>query len=76
MGTTVGVMPLHSACLDHDGRGLLLAGNSGAGKSTLTVALARCGFSLISDDWTYISHDTNPAARLATPSPPTACTLP
>jgi hypothetical protein len=59
MGTTVGVTPLHSACLDHSGWGLLLAGNSGAGKSTLTVALARAGFSLISDDWTYISRDTN-----------------
>src|SRR5262249_16874957 len=49
---------------DRDGRGLLLAGLSGAGKSTLSVALARCGFSLISDDWTYISrnlamHDTD-----------------
>ena len=55
MGTTVGVTPLHSACLDHDGNALLLAGNSGAGKSTLSVALARAGSSLISDDWTYIS---------------------
>jgi hypothetical protein len=66
MGTTVGVIPLHSACLDHNGRGLLLAGNSGAGKSTLTVALARCGFSLISDDWTYISRDTDAAANSCT----------
>ena len=57
MGTTIGVIPLHSACLDRDGRGLLLAGVSGAGKSTLSVALARCGFSLISDDWTYITHE-------------------
>jgi hypothetical protein len=57
MGTTVGVVPLHSACLDRDGHGLLLAGVSGAGKSTLSVALARCGFSLISDDWTYISRN-------------------
>jgi hypothetical protein len=57
MGTTVGVIPLHSACLERDGQGLLLAGSSGAGKSTLSVALARCGFSLISDDWTYISQD-------------------
>ena len=55
MGTTVGVTPLHSACLDRNGSALLLAGNSGAGKSTLSVALARAGFSLISDDWTYIS---------------------
>jgi hypothetical protein len=57
MGTTVGVVPLHSASLDRDGQGLLLAGVSGAGKSTLSVALAREGFSLISDDWTYISRD-------------------
>jgi hypothetical protein len=56
MGTTVGVIPLHSACLDRDGQALLLAGNSGAGKSTLSVALARAGFALISDDWTYISR--------------------
>jgi hypothetical protein len=59
MGTTVGVVPLHSACVERDGKGLLLAGVSGAGKSTLSVALARCGFSLISDDWTYISREEN-----------------
>lgn len=59
MGTTVGVAPLHSACLDYNGKGLLLAGVSGAGKSTLSVALTKCGFSLISDDWTYISKDGN-----------------
>jgi hypothetical protein len=57
MGTTVGVTPMHSACLDLNGRGLLLAGVSGAGKSTLTVALAKAGFSPISDDWTYVSRD-------------------
>jgi hypothetical protein len=57
MGTTVGVIPLHSACLDRDGQALLLAGNSGAGKSTLSVALARAGFSLIADDWSYISRE-------------------
>jgi hypothetical protein len=59
MGTTVGVVPLHSACLERNGQGLLLAGLSGAGKSTLSVALARCGFSLISDDWTYISQEAD-----------------
>jgi hypothetical protein len=57
MGTTVGVVPVHSACLDLDGKALLIAGASGAGKSTLSVALARCGFSLISDDWTYVSQE-------------------
>jgi hypothetical protein len=57
MGTTVGVVPLHSACLDRDGKGLLIAGLSGAGKSTLSVALAQREFSLVSDDWTYVSKD-------------------
>jgi hypothetical protein len=57
MGTTVGVVPVHSACLDLDGKALLIAGASGAGKSTLSVALAHCGFSLISDDWTYVSQE-------------------
>jgi hypothetical protein len=59
MGTTVGVVPLHSACLDRNGKGLLIAGTSGAGKSTLSVALAQRGFSLVSDDWTYVSKDGN-----------------
>ncbi len=68
MGTTIGVIPLHSACLDRDGRGLLLAGVSGAGKSTLSVALARRGFSLVSDDWTYITRegDASTGASAAT----------
>ena len=55
LGTTVGVAPIHSACLERQGCGLLIAGVSGAGKSTLTAALAQLGFALISDDWTYIS---------------------
>ena len=55
LGTTVGVAPLHCACLDRNGSGLLVAGNSGAGKSTLTAALAKRGFAVVSDDWTYIS---------------------
>jgi hypothetical protein len=56
LGTTVGLVPLHSACLERDGSGFLLAGVSGAGKSTLTAALAQSGCELISDDWTYISN--------------------
>lgn len=56
LGTTVGVAPLHSACLDRNGVGLLITGKSGAGKSTLTAALAKRGFSVVSDDWTYVSQ--------------------
>jgi len=55
LGTTIGVAPLHCACLERDGVGVLIAGVSGAGKSTLSAALAQRGFTFISDDWTYLS---------------------
>lgn len=54
LGPSVGVVPLHAACLLWRDRGILLAGASGAGKSTLAVALAKNGMSIISDDWTYV----------------------
>ena len=57
LGTTVGVVPLHCACLEKNGNGLLISGDSGVGKSTLTAALTQRGFSLISDDWTYFSKE-------------------
>ena len=57
LGATIGVVPLHCACLDRGGEALLLAGVSGAGKSTLAVALSRLGFSVISDGWTYVGKD-------------------
>jgi hypothetical protein len=55
----MGLVPVHCACLELDGDGLLIAGVSGAGKSTLSVALSEGGFNYVSDDWTYISrrHD-------------------
>jgi hypothetical protein len=56
LGTTVGVAPIHCACLERNRSGFLVAGVSGAGKSTLTAALAERRFALISDDWTYISR--------------------
>jgi len=56
LGTAIGLVPVHCACLESEGDGLLIAGVSGAGKSTLSVALAESGFNYISDDWTYISQ--------------------
>jgi hypothetical protein len=54
LGCTIGVLPLHSACVVREGRGIFIAGESMAGKSTLAVALAKEGFALLSDDWTYV----------------------
>jgi hypothetical protein len=56
LGSAMGLVPVHCACLESDGDGLLIAGESGAGKSTLSVALAKSGFHYVSDDWTYISR--------------------
>jgi hypothetical protein len=57
LGATVGVVPVHCACLSRDGGGLLLAGNSGVGKSTLSVTLAQLGYDYISDDWTFLRRE-------------------
>jgi hypothetical protein len=59
LGSAMGLVPVHCACLELDGEGLLIAGVSGAGKSTLSVALSKVGFNYVSDDWTYMSrfHD-------------------
>lgn len=56
LGSALGLVPVHCACLESDGDGLLVAGVSGAGKSTLSVALSEQGFNYVSDDWTYISQ--------------------
>jgi len=54
LGPTVGLTPLHCACVSWNGNGLLLAGESGSGKSTLSFALAQAGFDFLSDDRTLI----------------------
>jgi len=55
LGASMGLVPVHCACLESGGDGLLIAGASGAGKSTLSVALSESGFNYVSDDWTYVS---------------------
>jgi HPr Serine kinase C-terminal domain len=42
--------PLHAACVQLGGRGMLLCGESGAGKSSLAYACARRGWEFLSDD--------------------------
>lgn len=50
---------VHAACVEWNGRGMLLCGDSGAGKSTLAFASMRSGFTFISDDASYVVLDKN-----------------
>lgn len=49
--------PIHAACLELDGRGVLLCGDSGAGKSSLAYACAQAGWTYITDDASYLLND-------------------
>ncbi len=55
LGLSIPISILHGACIEHKGRGLLMAGPSGSGKSTLALALGRLGFGYLADDRTYLS---------------------
>ena len=46
--------PIHAACVEWNGHGILLCGDSGMGKSTLSYACARAGWTYISDDATFL----------------------
>lgn len=52
------LIALHAAAASQDRRTALLVGRSGAGKSTLSLALARRGLSVATDDVTLIEPDT------------------
>jgi hypothetical protein len=69
LGSAMGLVPVHCACLESDGDGLMIAGVSGAGKSTLSVALSEGGFNYVSDDWTYISQSRDGIVAHGTSAP-------
>ncbi|WP_158944204.1 hypothetical protein [Granulicella sp. S190] len=69
LGPAMGLVPMHCACLERGGKGLLVAGNSGAGKSTLSAALSQNGFNYISDDWTYMSQSYGKLVAHGTSAP-------
>lgn len=58
---------LHAACLERDGRALLLPAPSGSGKSTLCAALALRGWRLLSDEMCLIDPETLQLSALARP---------
>jgi hypothetical protein len=66
---SIGISPLHCACLVKNGRGLILGGASGAGKSTLTVSLSLRKFAYLSDDWTYFSESASGVLAWGLPTP-------
>lgn len=47
---------IHAACVESNGRGVLLCGESGAGKSSLAFACARAGWNYITDDASFLIH--------------------
>jgi hypothetical protein len=66
---SLGITPLHCACLVRGGHGLILGGAAGAGKSTLAVTLALNNFAFLSDDWTYFSRSGSRAQAWGLPTP-------
>jgi hypothetical protein len=59
LGSSV-VTDIHAACVNKNGKGILLCGDSGAGKSTLAYACARAGWTYISDDTSYLINGSDP----------------
>ncbi|WP_369981576.1 serine kinase [Xanthomonas bundabergensis] len=59
---TMGLVPLHGACVGADGRGVLLLGASGAGKSTLALHSLLRGLEFLAEDAIFV----DPQRMLAT----------
>lgn len=49
--------PIHAACIERNGCGVLLCGDSGAGKTSLAYACARAGWTYITDDASYVVNN-------------------
>ena len=52
----LGRLRLHSAAVAMDGKAALFVGGKGAGKSTVSIALARCGGTVLSDDFVLLAR--------------------
>ena len=57
MSPVLGAVPLHAACFEYRGAGVLIAARSGAGKSTLAAVLAKRRLTYVADDWAYLTGD-------------------
>ena len=61
------VVAVHAACVQRNGKGVLLAGESGAGKSSLAYACARRGWIYVSDDTTSLLRRSQTRIVIGTP---------
>jgi hypothetical protein len=52
-------VPMHAACVEKNGAGILLWGASGMGKSTLSYACARAGWTFVADDATMLAQNSD-----------------
>lgn len=59
--------PIHGALVQSKGKGVLLCGKSFAGKSTLAYACARAGWTLISDDGTFLRRKSEDRFGIGNP---------
>jgi hypothetical protein len=65
--TQAHLAPVHGALLVRNGRGVMLCGESFAGKSTLAYALAKAGWTLVTDDATYLVRNESDRAAIGNP---------
>ena len=61
------LVPVHAACVERNGRGVLLCGRSGAGKSTLAFACARAGWTYVADDATMLLQEGGERVAIGNP---------
>jgi hypothetical protein len=61
---SMGLVPLHAACVARSGRGILLIGTTGSGKSTLSMQGAAAGLDLVAEDSLFVEPDRLRAAAL------------
>ena len=59
---------LHAACMDKEGRGVLICGSHGSGKSTSAMTLMRAGWNYLADDFVLLGRDGNRVRAHALPT--------
>ncbi len=62
---TLGLVPLHAACVSYGGHAALLMGSSGSGKSTATLHCVADGFDFVAEDSVLVEPRSAQATGLA-----------